>query len=63
MTVSQSEWTWMSGANVTNQTGVYGIKGVPDAANVPGARRGAVSWIDSSGDLWLFGGEGFDMTN
>jgi hypothetical protein len=26
---------------------------------VPGARTGAISWIDKNGDLWLFGGEGF----
>ncbi len=54
------EWTWMSGSSLTDQFGVYGTRGVPDAANVPGARAGAVSWIDSSGDLWLFGGRGFD---
>ena len=31
----------MSGANSVNQSGgVYGTKGVPDAANVPGARTG-----------------------
>ncbi len=28
----------MSGSNTPNQLGVYGTKGVPDAANVPGAR-------------------------
>ncbi len=25
--------------------------------NVPGARDSAVSWVDASGNLWLFGGE------
>jgi hypothetical protein len=35
---------------------------VPLATNVPGARDSAVSWIDSSGNLWLFGGEGIDST-
>ncbi len=53
------EWTWMSGDNVQNQPGVYGTRGVAAAANTPGARYGAVSWIDASGDLWLFGGEGY----
>jgi N-acetylneuraminic acid mutarotase len=24
---------------------------------VPGARRGAVTWLDSSGNVWLFGGQ------
>ena len=52
------EWTWMSGSKIGNQFGVYGKKGLPDAANVPGARRDSISWIDSSGNLWLFGGYG-----
>ena len=42
------------------QSGVYGTLGVAAASNVPGARNSAVSWIDSSGNLWLFGGYGFD---
>ena len=46
----------MSGANTTGQVGVYGTKGVPDAANVPGAREESISWTDSHGNLWLFGG-------
>ena len=54
------EWTWMSGANTTNQVGVYGTKGVADADNVPGARLNSRSWTDSSGNLWLFGGDGYD---
>jgi hypothetical protein len=31
-------------------------------ANVPGARRGAVSWNDAQGNFWLFGGDGYDST-
>jgi N-acetylneuraminic acid mutarotase len=55
---STSEWTWVSGGGPNdNQPGVYGTKGVPSMTNVPGSRTGAVSWIDSSGSLWLFGGE------
>ena len=56
------QWTWVSGANTQNQTGVYGTKGTPAAANVPGAREGAASWIDASGNLWLFGGLGLAST-
>jgi hypothetical protein len=59
-TPSTGEWTWMSGSDLTNQIGVYGTKGVPAAGNVPGARFFAVSWTDLSGNLWLFGGEGYD---
>jgi N-acetylneuraminic acid mutarotase len=51
-------WTWVSGSSSIGASGVYGTVGVPSAANVPGARSGAVSWTDSSGNLWLFGGSG-----
>ncbi|MCG6535260.1 MAG: hypothetical protein L7F78_11335, partial [Syntrophales bacterium LBB04] len=54
-----TNWTWISGSNTMNQPGVYGTRGVADSANVPGARLTAVSWVDSSGDIWLFGGLGY----
>jgi hypothetical protein len=54
-----SEWTWISGSDGTNQNGVYGTKGIPDPANVPGSRYGAVSWTDPSDNFWFFGGEGY----
>jgi len=57
------EWTWISGSNTVRQAGVYGTRGIPDPSNVPGARSAAVSWLDSSGKLWLFGGDGFDSAN
>jgi N-acetylneuraminic acid mutarotase len=55
-------WTWVSGSITADAPGVYGTLGVPAATNVPGARAYSVSWIDSSGDLWLFGGTGFSST-
>ncbi len=62
--VTSGQWTWMSGANVgyPAQVGVYGTKGMAAAGNVPGGRHGAVSWTDAYGDLWLFGGYGYDDT-
>lgn len=53
-----NEWAWMGGSSKVNAAGVYGVQGVPAAANVPGARSSAVSWTDSSGNFWLFGGNG-----
>jgi N-acetylneuraminic acid mutarotase len=53
------EWTWVSGSSSGSQDGLYGVKGIADAANTPGARQEAVSWVDLHGDLWLFGGNGF----
>jgi N-acetylneuraminic acid mutarotase len=54
------QWTWMGGANTPNALGVYGTQGVAASGNMPGARAGAVSWTDAAGNLWLFGGTGFD---
>jgi N-acetylneuraminic acid mutarotase len=60
-----NEWTWMGGSDTLytkgGAPGVYGTKGTPAAANIPGARQYASSWTDSNGNLWLFGGEGFDV--
>ena len=56
------EWTWMGGSDVANQPGVYGTLGMAASTNIPRARMWAVSWSDSSGNLWLFGGNGYDST-
>ncbi len=58
--IGSGQWTWVSGANTRDQSGVYGTKGVAAAANVPGARQFATSWTDAAGNLWLFGGSGSD---
>lgn len=56
-----TNWTWMAGPK-SPSAGVYGTRGVPDGANVPGARQAGVGWTDASGDLWLFGGRGYGET-
>ena len=63
-------WTWMSGNSTAapcssqillcGQPGSYGTLGTPDDTNVPGARSRAATWVDKTGNLWLFGGSGFD---
>ena len=57
---STGEWTWISGADSVNAAGIYGVKGLAAAGDVPGARAGAVTWVDAAGNLWLFGGIGYD---
>lgn len=59
-TPGSGEWTWISGATTAAASGTYGAPGSAAPNNVPGARESAVSWIDHSGNLWLFGGEGYD---
>ena len=57
--MNDKTWTWMSGSNSVNQSGVYGEKGNADIDNVPGARRDAVGWYDNlREEFWLFGGFG-----
>lgn len=53
-----NQWTWMSGDNTGNVTGVHGTKDVPDAANKPDGRIGSVAWSNEC-SLWLFGGMGY----
>jgi len=51
-------WTWMNGPGAAvNASGVYGIKGVPSAANYPAPRyETSASWVDNNGNFWMFGG-------
>src|SRR5437870_3031135 len=58
--IDSNTWTWMSGPSATDQPGVYGTQGVPSPSNYPGARGwGELSWTDSTGNFWLFGGYGY----
>lgn len=64
---STNEWTWWSGGSTFScpsepcgESGVYGTLGQPAAGNVPGGRLAASSWVDSKGNFWLFGGQGYD---
>jgi N-acetylneuraminic acid mutarotase len=58
--LSTNQWAWMGGSSKVDASGVYGTLGTPATGNVPGGRESAVSWIDCNGNLWLFGGHGFD---
>jgi hypothetical protein len=59
-------WTWIKGSNTGSQNGSYGNLTRPYETYViwtPGGRSNATSFIDSLGQLWLFGGEGYDSTS
>jgi N-acetylneuraminic acid mutarotase len=56
----KNAWTWIGGNTASNQPGNYGTLGKSAAANLPPARWSAASWIDKDGNLWLFGGSGYD---
>jgi hypothetical protein len=66
---STGEWAWINGSSTIGssncssadpadcfQPAEYGTFGVSAVGNTPGGRDGAATWIDSSGHLWLFGG-------
>jgi hypothetical protein len=50
-----TEWAWIAGSNTNDTTGVY-----TGTTLAPGGRYGSAGWIDTAGNLWLFGGYGFD---
>ncbi len=64
---STNEWTWMGGsstiASSPGNPGVYGTLGTPAAGNNPGSREFASTWVDKSGNFWLFGGDGYDAND
>jgi hypothetical protein len=60
LATAPGEWTWVSGSNTyisSGNNGNYGSgPGSTGPGIVPGARFRSISWIDSAGNLWLFGG-------
>jgi N-acetylneuraminic acid mutarotase len=59
-TPSTGFWTWQGGPVWGDQSGQYGTQGVASASNLPGGRVGAAQWTDANGNVWLFGGNGYD---
>jgi N-acetylneuraminic acid mutarotase len=60
--ISLNQWTWIKGSTIADQPGTYGTLMVGAAANVPGGRGDGATWADASGNLWLFGGSGYDAS-
>jgi hypothetical protein len=59
-------WTWIKGSNTGSQNGIYGDQVIPYKTYenwTPGGRSNAAHWKDNRGQLWLFGGEGYDSTS
>jgi N-acetylneuraminic acid mutarotase len=52
------EWSWEGGSK--DASGIFVSQGSPSRTAFPGARFYPLAWNDSSGNLWLFGGEGMD---
>jgi len=59
-------WTWIKGSNTGSPNGIYGDLTRPYKTYfiwTPGGRSNATHWVDGNGQLWLFGGEGYDSTS
>lgn len=56
--VSLNQWTWISGSNIVDQFGNYGVINTPSNANNPGGRKSS-SLILKDNNLYLFGGNGY----
>ena len=61
--IANNEWTWMKGSNSANKNGVYGTTGVSSPSNTPGSRINGVTWVDGINNLWMFGGNGYDINS
>ncbi len=57
--ITAGTWTLVS-AGTANGSGAYGTILTPKSTNIPGARLSAQAWADNAGNLWLFGGSGYD---
>jgi hypothetical protein len=57
-----TNWTWMSGSQMATAPPVLGPLGTLGPTYIPGARSGGAAFVDSSSNLWLFGGVGIDST-
>ena len=59
-------WTWIKGSNTGAANGIYGDEVRPYKTYeiwTPGGRSNATHWVDGNGQLWLFGGAGYDSTS
>ena len=66
-----NDWTWIDGGKVAGSVGspIYGQfppslpTTIPNPlTNTPGVRYGASGWTDKFGNLFLFGGDGFELS-
>ncbi len=53
-------WKYLTGPRTLNAPGSYPAQpGSGNSSTYPGSRQDPMMWLDSDGNLWLFGGSGF----
>lgn len=55
---ADTNWTWEAGTNAANSLGNYISIGSATTTGQPSGRTGAMTWLDSSGQFWMFSGAG-----
>jgi hypothetical protein len=59
--ISINQWAWMKGSQTGMPAANWGVLGVPSPTNDPGQRiETNAAWVDNAGNLWLFGGDGYN---
>ncbi|XP_060075538.1 uncharacterized protein LOC132555203 [Ylistrum balloti] len=58
--ISEGKWRYVHGRRETGRVAKFTFHGQHSRENEPGCRRGGAGIVDTSGNLWLFGGEGAD---
>ena len=59
LTLKPPEWKQVSGPTEPQcQAAIFGDLASPSKNNTPGCRKGAAGWLDTDGNLWVFGGSG-----
>lgn len=59
-------WVWTKGSNTGSDNGNYGSLTRPYSSYylwTPGGRSNSTQWVDGNGQLWMFGGLGYDSTS
>ena len=62
VTCAGIQWVWEGGAPTSTASGASGNYAGPSAL-LPAAREGQMTWTDSAGHFWMFGGDNTNATN
>jgi Kelch motif len=58
--IAMGQWTWVGGEQMAGGLGTHAAIGVASPSNQPSARSSAATWVDAMGNLWMYGGQGYD---
>ncbi|CAN5753457.1 hypothetical protein BH10BAC3_BH10BAC3_12010 [soil metagenome] len=61
--MNKNEWMIIKGDSKPGKKSVYGVKDEPSAEAMPGGRVRCSGWVDTTGNLWLFGGQEIEYIN